>query len=106
MLNRRKNRRRQGEKRQWRLPQINWRRWLTSALSLVAIAGIVGVVAWALNQPIETVSISGSLQRVAAADVERAVKERVRGEGLVSVKLEDVRRAIDDLPWVDSASVE
>src|SRR4029078_1188362 len=35
-----------------------------------------------------------------------AVKARVRDIGLVSVDLAAVRRAVEQLPWVDSATVE
>jgi cell division protein FtsQ len=106
MLNRRKNRRKQEQKRRWQLPAVNWHRWTTSAASLASIAAVVSLVAWALNQPIEKVSIAGQFQRVAPADIERAVKQRVRGKGLVSANLEEIRQAIDSLPWVDTVSVQ
>lgn len=104
--NRRKNRRKQEQKRHWRLPAINWRRWAMTAASLAGVAGAIGIVTWALDQPIESVSISGRFQRVAPADIERAVKLRVRGTGLVSVKLEDVQRSLQAVPWVDTVSVQ
>ena len=111
IVNRRKNRRRQSGERRWPLlfelgPAINWRRWAMSCASIAAIAAAVAVVGWTLDQPIESVSISGRFQRVSPAEVERAVKQRVRGAGLVSVELKDVRGAIDALPWVDSVSVQ
>lgn len=106
MLKRAQNRRRETEKRRWRLPAIPWRRWAMAGASLSVAAVAVGVVAWALDQPIESVSVAGRFQRVSPADVERAVKQRVRGAGLVSVKLVDVKHAIKALPWVDSVSVQ
>lgn len=106
MLSRRKNRRKQEEKRRWRLPAIDWRRWGTTSGSLAAVAAVVAAVGWALDQPIESIAISGRFQRVAPADVERAVKQRVRGAGLISVRLEEVRGAIDALAWVDTVSVQ
>ena len=106
ILKRTKNRRKQSERRQWRLPAINWRRWAVTAASLAGIAAIVVLIGWTLDQPIETVSVSGRFQRVSPADVERAVKQRVRGAGLVSVKLEEVQRAVDALPWVDKVTVQ
>jgi cell division protein FtsQ len=39
-------------------------------------------------------------------DVEQAVKQRVRGAGLVSVDLAAVQSRIEELPWVDGASVQ
>lgn len=89
-----------------RLPALPWR----PLAALAALAGIVGgaasAIVWALDQPIETVVVHGSFQRVSVLDVERAVKERVRGAGLVTVHLETVRRAIEQLPWVDVVTVE
>jgi cell division protein FtsQ len=105
MMGRPKNRRKPRATR-WQLPQINWR-----ALGVVlgvpaAIAGAVIGALWMLNQPIETVAVSGRFQRVAPVDVERAVKAEVHGAGLLSVDLAAVRRAIHTLPWVDGVSVQ
>ena len=50
--------------------------------------------------------MTGRFQRVSPGEVEQAVKARVRDMGLVSVDLAAVRRAVEQLPWVDSATVE
>ena len=60
----------------------------------------------ALDQNITQVSVSGRFQRVSPGEVEQAVKARVRDMGLLSVDLAAVRRAVEQLPWVDSATVE
>ena len=105
MMGRPKNRRKPRETR-WRLPKINWRA-LGVVLGLPAvIAGASVGALWMLNQPIETVAVSGRFQRVAPVDVERAVKAEVHGAGLLSVDLAAVRRAIHTLPWVDGVSVQ
>lgn len=100
-----KNRRKSSERR-WRLPSLDWRRLAATAASLAAVAALAGAITWALDQPIETVTIAGRFQRVSPVDVERAVKAHVRDAGLVSVDLEQVRAAIDALPWVDAVSVQ
>ena len=105
MMGRPKNRRKPRDTR-WQLPKINWR-----ALGVVlgvpaAIAGAAVGALWMLNQPIETVAVSGRFQRVAPVDVERVVKTEVHGAGLLSVDLAAVRRAIHTLPWVDGVSVQ
>lgn len=105
IVTRRKNRRKQCGQRRWRMPTINWRRWVATAASLAGLAGAVGIAGWILDQPIERVDVSGRFQRVARADVEHAVKSHVRGAGLVSVDLKKVQSAIDALPWVDTVSV-
>lgn len=99
------NRRKQGE-RAWRLPAIDWRRLAATAASIAALGGAVAGVAWALDQPIETIIVEGRFQRVSPLDVEQAVKHRVRGTGLVSVNLEAVGRSLRSIPWLDSASVQ
>ncbi|HZO23551.1 MAG TPA: cell division protein FtsQ/DivIB [Steroidobacteraceae bacterium] len=101
----RRNRLKQTERR-WKLPTINWRAWAMSVGSLTAICGTVALVLWTLDQPIESVSVSGQFQRVAPSDVERIVKQQVRGAGLLSVNLEAVRHSIHTLPWVDAVSVQ
>lgn len=100
-----KNRRR-SEGRRWRLPAIPWRRVGLTAAAAAAVALAVGGIAWTLDQPIDHVTVAGRFQRVAPLDVERIVRRRVGEAGLVSVDLEAVRRAIGQLPWVDTASVQ
>jgi cell division protein FtsQ len=105
MWGRPKNRRKTSVKR-LALPAINWR-GLGVALGVLAVVAVVAAAAlWAFDQPIETVSVAGRFQRVAPVDVERVVKARVRGDGLLSVDLAAVRRAIHTLPWVDAVSVQ
>lgn len=107
MLNRRpRNRRKQSSARRWRLPSINWRRFVLPVASFGCVFATIGAIAWALDQPIEKMSIAGRFQRVTPAEVERAVKHRVRSAGLVSVNLDAVRVAVDRLPWVDTVSVQ
>jgi len=102
-----RNRRRNEEARRW-LPAfaLDWRRFAVTAVSLAVLVGGAGAAMWALDQPIETVAVQGRFQRVSALDVEQAVKQRIRGAGLATVNLGTVQRAIEQLPWVDSASVQ
>ncbi len=100
-----KNRRKQGEPR-WRLPAIDWRRVATSLFGAAILGAGVAAVVWALDQPIQRVAVQGRFQRVSPLDVEQAVKDRVRGAGLVSIDLAAVQRKIEELPWVDTASVQ
>ena len=104
--NRRKNRRKAEERSRFVLPAVNWARWGMTFASVAGVGAVCAIVAWTLDQPIENVVLSGRFQRVAPADVERAVKENVRTSGLVSVDLEGVQRAIEKLPWVDTVTVQ
>lgn len=76
----------------------------------LAVGGAVGatliVVFWALDQPIRTVEVTGRFQHVAPADIEQVVARQVRGQGLLTVDLPAVSRAIHTLPWIDAVSVE
>jgi cell division protein FtsQ len=107
MLGRRKkNSRKQTTESRWQLPDINWRTLGMSVGSIAAVCAVAAVVTWTLDQPIQSVSVSGRFQRVAPVDVERVVKQQVRGSGLLSVNLDSVRKAIHTLPWVDAVSVQ
>jgi cell division protein FtsQ len=75
-------------------------------LVLAAVGIAVTLIAGTLDQNITQVSVTGRFQRVSPVEVEQAVKARVRDTGLVSVDLAAVRRAVEQLPWVDSATVE
>ncbi|HET9862482.1 MAG TPA: cell division protein FtsQ/DivIB [Steroidobacteraceae bacterium] len=76
------------------------------ALALAALGIAVALIAGTLDQSITQVSVTGRFQRVSPVEVEQAVKARVRDTGLVSVDLIAVRRAVEQLPWVDTATVE
>lgn len=105
MLGRPRNRRRPQLKRR-RLPAINWRALGTALATLTGVLAASAVVLWGLDQPIETVAVTGRFQRVSPADIERVVKDELHGAGLLSVNLEAVRRALHTLPWVDAVSVQ
>jgi len=104
-LGKKRNRRIDGEKRP-RISAAALTRLGVGALALAAL-GIAGTLTvGALDQDITQVSVSGSFQRVSPVEVEQAVKARVRDVGLISVDLAAVRRAVEQLPWVDDATVE
>ena len=105
MWNRPKNRRKQNERR-LRLPAINWRRWGIAAAVIVALLAAVAALSIVLDQPIQRILIAGRFQRVSPGDIERAVKDKARSAGLVSVNLDAVRGAVAALPWVDTVSVQ
>lgn len=100
-------RRRQTEKR--RLPSFirlpAWRRVAPVVAAVAVIGGVVLALRLALDQPVERVSISGRFQRVQALDVEKAVRDAVDGAGMVGVDLRQIAGAVEQIPWVDRASV-
>jgi cell division protein FtsQ len=64
------------------------------------------VVFWALNQPIRTVEVTGRFQHISPDEIGQVVAREVRGEGLLTVRLAAVSRALRSLPWVAGVSVE
>src|SRR5688572_28371102 len=110
MLGRPKNRRKQNEKAGAsylrKLPKLDCKRWGMTLASIGALGAAASVVLWSLDQPIDSVEVRGRFARVSASDVERAVKQKVRSVGLVSVDLKKVRDSIESIPWVDSVTVQ
>ncbi len=111
MIGKPKNRRKQSERKRSAShgrssPRLNWRRIGMTLVSLAGVGAAAGVVLWSLDQPIDTVTVAGRFARVSPADVERAVKQKVRNVGLVSVDLNTVRGAIVSIPWVDKVTVQ
>ncbi len=104
-MNKKVNRRTGGESR-WKITGAWLARFGIAALSLVVLGVAATLTMGAIDQDITQVSVAGRFQRVSPGEVEQAVKARVRGMGLVSVDLAAVRRAVEQLPWVDSATVE
>ena len=103
--NKKVNRRVSGEQKP-RVPAALLAKLGLGALALGALGVAVTLTASALDQNITQVSVAGRFQRVSPVEVEQAVKARVRDVGLVSVDLAAVRRAVEQLPWVDTATVE
>jgi cell division protein FtsQ len=107
MLNRKRNNRRSAPlRRRFKLPALPWRRIGLSCAGLAVIALAFSGLALLLNQPIQRVIVSGRLQRVSALDVEKVVRSRLGGNGLVTVDLEDISRGLRTLAWVDRAAVQ
>jgi len=104
--NRRKHNERQSSLLKGKLPRLDWRRWGMTLASLAGLGAAASVVMWSLDQPIDTVTVAGRFARVSASDVERAVKQKVRNVGLVSIDLNTLRDSIESIPWVDSVTVQ
>ena len=107
MLSRKRaNRRREDRPSLWRLPALPWRQLALGAMGCAMLAASVLALQWLLDQPIERITVAGSFQRISAIEVEKVVRAQIEDDGLVSVRLDDVRRALRELDWVDEASVQ
>lgn len=87
-----------------RLPQIKW----MILLNICALLGISGLaytgVLWVLEQPVQSVRVEGTFERVSAVQVEATLSPYL-DQGFLSLDLADVQAAVTALPWVAHASV-
>jgi cell division protein FtsQ len=100
-----KNRARVDKGRRWRLPDIQWARFGSTAIGVAGLLVLAGVIGYALNRPISRLDVVGSFQRVSQLDVEEIVRTRLRG-GFITANLDQLQHAIEALPWVDHARVQ
>jgi cell division protein FtsQ len=87
------------------LPPIPWKRLVPAGALLLVLAGALLALHVALDQPVQSLSITGRFQRVQRPDVEMAVRDALHGDGMVSVDLARIARAVEQNPWIDRASV-
>lgn len=83
----------------------SWQRVAPLALLLLTVGAVLWGLRLVLDQPVERVSISGRFQRVQPLDVEKAVRQAVGTDGMIAVRLSAIAEAVEQIPWVDRASV-
>lgn len=88
--------------------RLPWRGWVMPLLG-VALASALAV--WGVDRaadpramPIRVVGVDGEIQHLHRETLESAVAEAVNGS-FFSVDLEQVRRRVERLPWIESVSV-
>ncbi len=103
--NRFKSRARSSQPR-WQWPDYlsDWRVYVRRGGLVLALAGSLSALAWALDRPVRVISIDGSFQRVSPGQIEKAVAPFAH-EGFMSANLNDIQRAVETLPWVDHARI-
>ena len=106
LIRRRNNRRRAEPAALLRWQALPWRALALAATGVAALALASWAVLVVVDQPIEHVEVEGPLQHITALDVEKAVRSRLHGAGLITVNLDEVRRSLHSLPWVDATSVQ
>ena len=81
---------------------------LRRAVPFVALStaiGLIVVTGWmALDRPIREVYVKAPMQRVTALEIESVVTP-FKGAGFLSVDLDEVRSALQALPWADNVRV-
>jgi cell division protein FtsQ len=87
------------------LPRLDWPR-LGSALALIGgLFVLFTALSRALDRPVMRVVVEGPFQRVSVPDVEAVTAPFMRS-GFLSIDLDAVRHAVEELAWVDRARVE
>jgi cell division protein FtsQ len=111
MIGRKANRRRvESRLARLKLPTLGalWLRRLHAALVLpivaVACYGVFKAVQFVLDQPIRNLVVEGTFQRVTPIQVEAAVADGLKA-GFLTVNLAGLRERVQELGWVDRASV-
>lgn len=97
--------RRKRQARRWNLPVIHWRQVAVAVLlPLALVAASVGLVL-AVDQPIQRIELQGDFRQVPSSALDATLRPYVAGGGFLSADLEGMRRAVEELPWVDSVQV-
>ena len=95
------------EKREWQWPAFvtEWRRYARRA-GLVALAGgALAALGWALDRPVQVISMDGSFQRVSPGQIEQALAPYAH-TGFMSADLDRIQSAVEALPWVMHARIQ
>jgi cell division protein FtsQ len=98
--------RRKVVRRPLRLPtiRVNWAAiLLPPAVVAVVAAALIGGRA-ALDRPVGALVVEGTFQRVTAIQIQAAAAEALRG-GFLALDLQQLRRDVAELDWVDSVRV-
>src|SRR5258708_38798828 len=90
----------------WQWPDYlsDWRVYVRRGGLVLALAGSLSALTWALDRPVRVISIDGSFQRVSPGQIEKAVVP-FAAQGFMSADLADIQRAVEALPWVDRARI-
>src|SRR5476651_432582 len=104
--NRFKNRAK-SEKPAWRWPafMIEWRRYARRAAIVALTGGALAALAWALDRPVQVISMDGSFQRVSPGQIEKVVAPFAHS-GFMSADLDSIQNAVETLPWVEHARIQ
>jgi cell division protein FtsQ len=103
LLRRRNRRKPSGSRFEW--SQLEWSRAGRAAGAVLAVAALVMLLKLGLDQPVRSIVIDGTFQRVSSVEVEQAARAALTG-GFVSADLVALRKSVEALAWVDRARVQ
>jgi len=95
------------EKREWQWPTFvaEWRRYARRAALMVLAGGALAALGWALDRPVQVISMDGSFQRVSPGQIEQALAPYAH-TGFMSADLDQIQCAVEALPWVMHARIQ
>jgi cell division protein FtsQ len=91
--------------RHWPKFVADWRIYARRAALLALTVGTLAALAWALDRPVQVISMDGSFQRVSPGEIEKVVAPYAHA-GFMSADLDDIQRAVEALPWVEHARIK
>jgi cell division septal protein FtsQ len=102
--NRFKNRAK-ADKPAWQWPKFlaDWRTYTRRAAILTLIIGALAALMWALDRPVQVISMDGAFQRVSPGQIEKAVAPYAHA-GFMSADLDDIQRAVEAVPCTSPSS--
>lgn len=83
---------------------LPWRKIATLAIALLVVAAVGAGLTTLADRPV-SIEVAGAEQRVSSLEVQAALA-RFEGGGFLSVDLDEIRAATEQLPWVDRARVQ
>lgn len=104
MTRKQARRRKQAKTPKFRLPSFPLKKLLAIGLAVAIIVLSYQFSAELLDQPISSITIEGSFQRVSALQIEEAIAGEL-GTGFFSANLKTIQNRIVGLEWIDQASV-
>ena len=95
------------EKREWQWPAFvtEWRRYARRAALIALTSGALAALGWALDRPVQVISMDGSFQRVSPGQIEQALVPYAH-TGFMSADLDRIQRSVEALPWVMHARIQ
>ena len=97
-------RRSQKKAERFRLPKIPVRKISIPVFAVGVIALCYQFSAELLDQPVSSIMIEGSFQRVSALQIEEAISSEL-GSGFLGASLSRIQNHVTALPWIDQANV-
>ena len=104
MARKQARRRKQKKAAKFRMPSIPVARIVTPAVAMLIIIATYHVSGSLLDRPIDSISVSGPLQRVTALQIEEAISGELDA-GFFGADVGRMQETIEALEWIDGATV-